>query len=71
MKYSIRPIDGAKSFAPFEITFTIETEEEYRILHDEIACKIAETSNFIGQVYRAGQDGPVMASGDVPLKTRE
>lgn len=66
MKYSIQPVVEKTKFVPYEITFLIETEEESKILHDEFAVKIAESSQFIADVFLAGR-GPLTASGNVPL----
>jgi hypothetical protein len=67
MKYQIRPIDEETGFVPFDITFRIETKEEHTILHDLIATKIAESSQFIGDVFMAGRKA-IVSSGNVPLK---
>lgn len=70
MRYKINTVSPREEFKPFEITFRIETPEEYRILHDQIACKISRAGDFIGDVYKAGHGTVVNATGEVPLKVK-
>jgi 3-polyprenyl-4-hydroxybenzoate decarboxylase len=67
MKYKIKTIDEAEQFRPYEVTLLIESREEHEMFHDKIACQIAKTSQFIGDVYEAGKK-TIINSGSVPLK---
>ncbi len=66
MKYKIKTIE-AEQFRPYEVTLLIESREEHEMFHDKIACQIAKTSQFIGDVYEAGKK-TIINSGSVPLK---
>lgn len=46
---------------------TIETPEEAALFHDHVACKIANSGQFIGDAYMASM-GPLKANGIVNLK---
>jgi hypothetical protein len=63
MKYRITPTDDR-----YELTLIPESYEDHVILHDEVACKIAESSEFIGDVFRSNYDGPKHCEGVVPLR---
>ena len=64
MKYKIKPSgDGVT----YELTFTIESEEDHITLHDLVAIKIAESGDFIGDVYRAGRGNTNHCEGQIIL----
>jgi hypothetical protein len=64
MKYKIKPSgDGVT----FKLTLTIECKEDHTILHDDVAIKIAETGEFIRDVYRAGNGDTRTKKGKVIL----
>lgn len=68
MQYKIEPYAQDEGFRPYQLTLTVETEAEAKIVHDLIACKIAYGSSFIGDVFRAIRCPTPACSGDVPLK---
>lgn len=55
MKYNMKRVETVKSFQPFTIELTFETEEEYVHFHDNVAGKLTKGSHqFIADVYRMG-----------------
>lgn len=55
----------------FELTLTVESEHEATVLHDDLACFIATSSEFIGDVYMASIGNKEEKEGVVPLAPRK
>ena len=72
MRYRIDS-EPPSDFVPYKLTLTVETREEAILVHDKIACVIATSSDFIGDVFRtyAYSNNRVHAEGIVPLKQEE
>jgi len=66
MKYTMERTTKVDAFKPFTIEITIETEEEYKHFHNNVAGKITKGSHpFIGDLFRMGKNKQDDAVGEI------
>jgi len=67
MRYKIKPIEQEAVFAPFSITLTFETKEEYVEFHDKIMSQITgKCSHELHQdFYQAGHGAKTVKEGKI------
>jgi len=65
MRYTILPHGSGGTYS---ITFVVENKEDHRVMHDQVATRIAEPSKFVAEVFCAGHEkAPQPSRGVVPL----
>ena len=58
MKVKVTGLKPGRKFRRYKVAFWVETREEARRFHDDVAIKVCKTSHkFIGTIYDRGQVG--------------